>query len=67
MDITALFPGYENAVVMGAQVLAILVTLATIISSITPTKSDNAALNRALHLLNLLAGNVAHNKNADDI
>lgn len=43
-----------------------VVTAATGITALTPSKSDDAIINRILKFLNLLAGNFALNKNADD-
>ena len=46
--------------------LAFLVTLATGITALTPTRWNSEGLDRLFHWLNLIAGNVGHNKNADD-
>lgn len=46
--------------------LTCLVTLATFITALTPTRWDAASLDRLFQMLNLIAGNVGHNKNADD-
>ncbi|MGR3179813.1 MAG: hypothetical protein ACUZ8E_17375 [Candidatus Anammoxibacter sp.] len=43
-----------------------LITAATAITALTPTKHDDKILNLILRVLNLLAGNVGKNKNADD-
>jgi len=43
-----------------------LVTAATAITALTPSTADDKVLNTALRVLNLLAGNVGKNKNADD-
>ena len=45
--------------------LTTAVTGATAITALTPTKSDDAILNKILAFLNLLAGNFGKNKNAD--
>ena len=52
----------------GAWLLAAttVLTACTAITSLTPSKSDDAVLNGILRVLNLLAGNVARNKNLDD-
>ena len=42
------------------------VTFATVITASTKTKWDNKALNAISYVLNLIAGNVAKNKNKDD-
>jgi len=39
---------------------------ATVITAMTPTKADDKIVGFILKLLNLLAGNVGKNKNADD-
>lgn len=43
-----------------------VVTAATAITALTPTKSDDVILNFILRILNVLSGNVYKNKNADD-
>ncbi len=43
-----------------------LVTAATAITALTPTKTDDKALAFILHILNLVAGNIGKNKNKDD-
>lgn len=42
-----------------------LVTAATAITALTPSKSDDAVLDKVLKVLNFLAGNFGKNKNAD--
>ncbi len=55
-----------DAMLFAGQMLALLVTTATIITALTPSKSDNEMLDRVLGYLNLVAGNVGHNRNADE-
>jgi len=43
-----------------------VVTAATAITALTPTKVDNKILGGILKVLNLVAGNVLKNKNKDD-
>lgn len=43
-----------------------VVTAATAITALTPSRSDDLWIDRILRVLNVLAGNVALNRNADD-
>lgn len=43
-----------------------VVTAATAVTALTPTKTDDKIVNAILRVLNFLAGNVGKNKNADD-
>lgn len=43
-----------------------VVSAATAITALTPTKSDDKVVAAILRILNILAGNVHKNKNADD-
>ncbi len=42
-----------------------IITLATAITAVTPSKSDDKILAGILKFINLLAGNIGKNKNAD--
>jgi hypothetical protein len=42
-----------------------VVTAATAITALTPSKSDDEIINKVLRVLNILAGNFLKNKNAD--
>lgn len=44
-----------------------VVTAATAITALTPTKTDDEIANKILSALNFLAGNFLKNKNADDV
>ncbi|GEM_PF-3045184 len=48
-----------------AVTLAELVAAFTVITAITPTRHDNRILDTVLRICNILAGNVAKNKNGD--
>ena len=43
-----------------------VLSAATVITAMTPTKADDKIVGFILKLLNFLAGNVGKNKNADD-
>ena len=43
-----------------------VITAATAITAITPTKIDNKIIDIVLRILNILAGNFLMNKNKDD-
>lgn len=55
--------GAEQAV----ESFAYLVVLATALTALVPSRSNNLLADRVLFFLNLLAGNVGRNKNADDL
>lgn len=44
-----------------------VVSAATAITALTPSRADDVWLDRMLRLLNVLAGNVGLNRNADDL
>ena len=43
-----------------------VVTACTAITALTPSRSDDEILDKVLKVLNILAGNVGKNRNADD-
>ena len=47
------------------KALTVLVTGATAVTALTPSKADNKIVDVLLKILNMLAGNVIKNKNAD--
>jgi len=54
---------------MSIEELVVIVTavisVATAITAVTPSKADDKILNGFLKFINLLAGNIGKNKNAD--
>ena len=48
-----------------ARIGAYIVTAATAITALTPTRADDKVADFVLRVLNLLAGNVGKNRNAD--
>ena len=57
--------GWLNSWPMWVNAVCGLVTAATAVSALTPSKVDDRILNTILKVLNVLAGNVMKNKNAD--
>ncbi len=53
------FPAWLTAVTS-------VVTAATAITALTPSTADDKIIDTVLRVLNLLAGNVGKNKNADE-
>ncbi|WP_373087024.1 hypothetical protein [Sneathiella sp.] len=56
----------ERTIILAVEVLAMMVTLATLITALVPSRWDNDLADRIFSLLNLIAGNVGHIKNADE-
>lgn len=48
------------------QIGTLVVTTATAITMVTPTKVDDKIVARLMRILNILAGNVGKNRNKDD-
>ncbi|WP_340149978.1 hypothetical protein [uncultured Sneathiella sp.] len=57
---------WREALRLAVEGLAFLVTLATVLTALTPTRWEAEWLDRLFRILNLIAGNVGQNKNADD-
>lgn len=47
------------------EAITAIVTAATLLTALTPTKTDNKIVDSIQVVLNVLAGNVLKNKNAD--
>ena len=62
--VTAVWNVISDSEIIAA--ITAVVTAATMITAITPTKADDKIVNGLLKALNFLAGNVLKNKNADD-
>lgn len=58
--------GVVDAMPAWIHALTALLTAATLVTALTPTRHDDAAVDLILRVLNLLAGNVVKNRNADD-
>jgi len=55
-----------GATLFGTEVLAFTISLATLITANYPSRSGQKKLDNLLQFLNILAGNVGTNRNADD-
>ena len=47
-------------------ILTTMVTAATAVTMVTPSKSDDRIINALLRVLNIMSGNVMRNKNEDE-
>lgn len=59
LDLFEAFPAWLTAITT-------LISAATAVTALTPTKTDDKYVSLVLRVLNILAGNVAKNRNADD-
>jgi hypothetical protein len=59
LSIFEAFPAWLTAITT-------LISAATAVTALTPTKTDDKYVSLVLRVLNILAGNVAKNRNADD-
>lgn len=48
------------------RTITLIVTVCTVITAMTPTKTDDELMQKVNKILNVLAGNIGHNINADD-
>lgn len=58
--------GVIDAMPAWIHALTGLMAAATLLTALTPTRHDDAVVDLILRILNLLAGNVGANRNADD-
>jgi hypothetical protein len=57
---------FMEAIPAWVTAFTLVLTAATAITALTPSSADNQILNVILKALNMAAGNVGKNKNADD-
>jgi hypothetical protein len=48
------------------RTITLIVTVCTVITAMTPTKADDELMQKVNKILNVLAGNIGYNINADD-
>lgn len=48
------------------RAVTMIVTVCTFLTALTPSKSDDLLMQKVNNVLNILAGNIGYNKNADD-
>ena len=58
--------GFFDAMPAWIAAVTSVVIAATAITALTPSRSDDIWLDRILRVLNVLAGNVGFNRNADE-
>lgn len=66
MDVVFILDNLGEGALLGLQNLGILIAVATVITAFTPSRSRSVRRTKLMWILNLLAGNVRHNRNADD-
>ena len=59
--------GFFDAMPAWIAAVTSVVIAATAITALTPSRSDDVWLDRLLRVLNVLAGNVGLNRNADEL
>ncbi len=65
-DFFGMLAGFFDSFPAWLTAITAVVTAATGITVLTPTKTDDEVVGMILKVLNLLAGNFGKNKNADD-
>lgn len=60
------FLGFFEILPAWLVAITTLVTAATGVTILTPTKSDDKIIGMILRVLNVLSGNIGQNRNADD-
>lgn len=65
MDFLSTIVNYFDQLPAWVNAIAGVVTAATAVTILTPTKSDDKVINFILAVLNTLAGNIGKNRNKD--